>query len=223
MTKPPVLALPDFNESFIVETDASSQGIGAVLMQRGHPIAFISKALSPKHLALSTYEKELLAVIHAVQKWNSYLLDRHFVIKTDQQSLKHLLENKVNTSFQQRWLSKLLGYDYEICYKKGYENKVADALSRATHGELLQLALSSINSDLYGLIQSSWEHDPKLKALIAEVQAEGSQHAQFRWQNQELRRKGRLVVGNYKDLKNNILAWMHDSPQGGHSGGHFYS
>lgn len=114
MVNPPVLALPNlalpnFSKPFVIEIYASNQGIWAVLMQKGHLIAFISKALSPRHTTLSTYEKELLAVIHAVQKWRYYLLDRHFGIKTDH--LKHLLENKVNTSFQQRWLSKLLGYD----------------------------------------------------------------------------------------------------------------
>ncbi|GKC47842.1 putative mitochondrial protein [Tanacetum coccineum] len=72
MTTPPVLALPDFNAPFIIETDASSQGIGAVLMQKGYPIAYISKALSPKNQSLSTYERELLSVIHVVQKWSQY-------------------------------------------------------------------------------------------------------------------------------------------------------
>lgn len=83
MINPPVVALPDYNAPFIVETDASSQGIGAVLMQHGYAVAYISKTLSPRNALLSTYEKELLAVFHAVQKWSQYLLDRHFVIKTD--------------------------------------------------------------------------------------------------------------------------------------------
>lgn len=107
------------------------------MIQGGHPIAFLSKVLSPKHLALSAYEKVLLAIIHAVQKWSQYLLGRHFIIKTNQQSLKHLLENRLSTPFQQKWLSKLLGFDYEVSYKKGVENKGADALSRTTHAELL--------------------------------------------------------------------------------------
>lgn len=74
VTSPPVLALPNCSAHYTLETNASGHGIGAVLMQQGHPIAFISKALSPKNLLLSTYERELLAIIYVVQKWSQYLL-----------------------------------------------------------------------------------------------------------------------------------------------------
>jgi hypothetical protein len=72
MTSTPVLALPDFAQPFIVETDACDTGVGAVLLQKDRPIAFLSKALSLQHQQLSIYEKEFLALIMAVDKWRQY-------------------------------------------------------------------------------------------------------------------------------------------------------
>jgi hypothetical protein len=137
VSNPPVLALPDFNKSFVVECDASGYGIGAVLMQEGRPIAYYSQGLKGKNLFLSTYEKELLALVLSIKKWRPYLLDKVFVIKTDQQSLKHLLEQRVGTPMQQKWITKLLGYPFVVEYKKGKENVVADALSRQADSELM--------------------------------------------------------------------------------------
>ncbi|GKC00536.1 retrotransposon-related protein [Tanacetum coccineum] len=216
--KPPVLALPDFNSTFIIETDASSRGIGAVLMQHGHPIAFISKALSPRNILLSTYERELLEVIHAVQKWSHYILDRHFIIKTDQESLKYLLEHKLATPFQQKWISKLFGLDYEIQYKKGVENKVADALSRIQSGELLSMMFGSVDSELLDKIKAAWISDPILQKVISKLQVNASSHSKYQWKDNELRRNNKLVIGNDASLRQQLLQWMHNSPQGGHSG-----
>ena len=93
----PVLKLPDFSQEFVIETDASEQGIGAVLMQGGHPLAFLSKALSPKNRGLSTYEKECLAVLMAIDKWRQYLHHAEFTIRTDQKALIHLEDQHLNT------------------------------------------------------------------------------------------------------------------------------
>lgn len=78
---------------------------------------------------------------------------RPFVIKTDQKSLKYLLEQRISTPFQQFWLSKLMGFDYIIQYKSGTENIVANALSGVQGAELLLVALSTINSELFTLIE----------------------------------------------------------------------
>lgn len=87
MTTAPVLALPDFSQPFTVETDACDTGIGAVLMQQGHPIAFLSRALGVNNRKLSVYEKEFLAVMMAVDRWRPYLQRSEFTILTDHKSL----------------------------------------------------------------------------------------------------------------------------------------
>lgn len=92
MTSTPVLTLPDYGLPFVVETDASDVGLGAVLMQQGRPIAFLSKALAPRHQSYSTYEKELLALVLATTKWYHYLQGHHFIVKTDHQSLKLVMK-----------------------------------------------------------------------------------------------------------------------------------
>ena len=97
LTTAPVLALPDFHQAFVLETDVSEFGIGALLMQNHHPIAFLSQTLSARNSALSTYEKECLAIILAVEKWRPYLQAKPFTIKTDHKSLLHFTDQRIHT------------------------------------------------------------------------------------------------------------------------------
>jgi hypothetical protein len=120
---------------FVVETDALNVGIGAVLMQSGHPISYFSKKLGPRLRASSTYIRELHSIAEAVHKWHQYLLGRFFVIRTDHCGIKELLlQQVVQTPDQQVYIRKLLGYQFRIEYKLGNTNKAADALSRVHEG-----------------------------------------------------------------------------------------
>lgn len=149
MTDMSVLALLDFTKQFIIETDASSVVIGAVLSQDGHPIAFFSKKMCPIMQASSVYVREMYAVTEAVKKWRQYLIGKKFHIYTDQKSLRNLLLQQIQTPEQQKWASKLQGFNFEIFYKPGKSNMVADALSRKFHhNDCLLLALSSPIPDL---------------------------------------------------------------------------
>jgi hypothetical protein len=94
MSSCPVLALPDFTQSFVLECDASEIGIGVVLMQSGHPIAFESRKLRGYERHYSIYDKEMLAIMHALTKFRQYSVGNRFKVKTDHNSLKFLMEQK---------------------------------------------------------------------------------------------------------------------------------
>jgi hypothetical protein len=147
MCTTPILALPNFPKTFVLECDASGKGIDAILMQDGRPLAFTIKQLSEKNLGKPIYEKEMLAILHAVELWHPYLLGQCFQIKTDHESLKYFLEQRISSQEQQKWVTNLFGYDYEIIYKKGKDNVMADALSRKYEDEATLFSLSFIVPD----------------------------------------------------------------------------
>nr|XP_027096148.1 uncharacterized protein LOC113716047 [Coffea arabica] len=139
MVTAPVLKLLDFSKPFIIETDASGGGLGVVLMQEGHPIAFLSKALSPRNLGLSVSEKELLALVMAITNISG-------------------------------------GLDYEIHYKKGAENLVADALSRRhERGVTVNsntrscLALSAVKPGWIEELLKNYEGDPQCQEIMSQL------------------------------------------------------
>ncbi|MCI28419.1 enzymatic polyprotein, partial [Trifolium medium] len=154
MTTTPVLVLPDFSKTFVVETDASSVAIGAVLSQDGHPIAFFSKKMCNRMQNSSVYVREMFAITEAVKKWRQYLIGRHFHIFTDQKSLKSLLVQTIQTTEQQKWTSKLQGFSFDIFYKPGKTNLVADALSRKYTNLDQQALLLSVSSTIPAIIAS---------------------------------------------------------------------
>ncbi|KAA8539377.1 hypothetical protein F0562_026069 [Nyssa sinensis] len=101
----------------------------------------------------------------AIRKWCPYLLGRRFIVRTDHQSLKYLLEQRITTPAQSRWLPKLLGYDYAIEYKKGPENQAADSLSRM--GELQFLSISIPHADWWPTLQQEVREDPFYASLAS--------------------------------------------------------
>ncbi|KAH9698112.1 Endonuclease [Citrus sinensis] len=120
----PLLALPDFAKTFEIECDASGIGIGAVL------IAYFSEKLSGAALNYPTYDKEMYALVRALETWQHYLLPKEFVIHTDHESLKHLKGQGKLHKRHAKWVEFIEPFLYMIKYKQGKENVVADALSR---------------------------------------------------------------------------------------------
>jgi ribonuclease HI len=207
------LALPNFEEPFVLETDACDTGIGVVLMQKGHPIAYLSKALGPKTRAMSTYEKECMAIILALDKWKSYLQHQPFTILTDQRSLTHLEDQKLANGIQQKTFVKLLGLQYKIQYKKGVENSAADGLSRQTHEEEVMAISVSVPRWLETVIEG-YQKDDQTKALPTELYLFKTNDKGFSLSDGVIRYKGRMWLGNHKEAHNAVLQALHSSGLG---------
>jgi hypothetical protein len=211
----PVMALPDFTLPFTLETDASGTGLRAILMQMGRPIAYFSKTLGTKSAALSTYDKEALAILEALKRWRHYFLGTELLIKTDQQSLKFITEQKVAEGIQHKLLLKLLEFNYSIDYKKGKENKAADALSRKSP---ILLATTVITPTWVEAVEHSYVDDPHCKELLQKLTLAPQSAQPYTLQAGVIRYNGRIYIGNDSTLRQNLLESMHASPIGGHSG-----
>jgi hypothetical protein len=128
----PILQYPDFSKEFILSTDASNKGTGAVLAKgqlgKELPIAYASRSLNMAERNYSTSEKEPLAIIWGTKHFRPYLYGRKFKITMDHQPLTSIMNVKDPSSRLLRWRIKLEEYDYEILYKKGALNTNADAL-----------------------------------------------------------------------------------------------
>ena len=131
----PVLWSPDFSKPFVLQTDASDRGVGAILSQLDengcdHPIAYFSRKLLPREERYATIEKECLAIKLGVQHFRVYLLGKPFVIQTDHRSLEWLDRLKDNNSRLTRWSLSLQPFQFRVEYRSGKSNCNADALSR---------------------------------------------------------------------------------------------
>nr|XP_034320976.1 uncharacterized protein LOC117687844 [Crassostrea gigas] len=134
LSERPILKLPEFNETFILRTDAADDGIGAVLLQMEDdeklPVAYASRKLQPREKAYAVIEKECLAVVWGIQKFHQYLYGREFLLETDHQPLTYLNKAKTENSRLMRWALQLQPYRFRIIAIKGSDNVGADYLSR---------------------------------------------------------------------------------------------
>ena len=132
----PILILPDFNETFIVRTDASDVGVGAMLLQDRDgilmPCAFASRKLLERETRYPIIERECLAIVFALNRFSRYLRMSQFIIETDHKPLSYLTKKKTSNGRLFRWALALQEYSFNVRAIPGRENVHADALSRLT-------------------------------------------------------------------------------------------
>ena len=164
-----VLAFPDFSKEFILQTDASLEGIGMVLSQvtdgKERPLAFAGRDLTPAERNYSATERECLAVVEGIKKFEPYLHSNPFTVITDHAALKWLMNIKDPKSRLAKWALTLQAYDMKIVHRAGTANGNADALSRIKYGKTVCVITTRDLSNLTDLAQKQRE-DGDLQMLI---------------------------------------------------------
>lgn len=238
----PVLSRPNFDLPFVVQTDASGYGIGAVLTQihddGEHVISYISRTLNRAERNYGTTQRECLAVIWAIEKFRGYLEGYKFTVVTDHHSLLWLQNIKEPTGKLCRWALRLQAFDFEIVHRKGRNHVVPDALSRLLPDSELNLANNNDTECNEGTAKLSIitvqtkSTDNWYNKMLTLVSENPLNYAQWRVENEQLYKYPgndknqeahdqlgwKIVVP--KELRNQVLKECHDNPSSGHLGVH---
>jgi ribonuclease HI len=234
--------MPDVEKPFSIYCDASGQGLGCVLTQDGHMVAYASRQLRKHEAHYPTHDLELAAVVHALKIWRHYLMGKRCELYMDHKSLKYIFTQLNLNLRQRRWLELIKDYDLGINYHPRKANVVADALSRRSH--VSQLVVDSmpyelceefdklnlmiianskamemeVGSSLLQEIQRGQLEDEKVQEIKRNIKEEKS--PSFSKDDEGvLWYKGRICVPNVKELKDKILREAHVSAYSIHPGG----
>ena len=241
LTTAPVLIMPDLQKSFDIYCDASRQGLGCVLMQEGHVIAYASRQLRKHEQNYPTHDLELAAVVHALKIWRHYILGTKCQIYTDHKSLKYIFTQKDLNLRQRRWLELIKDYDLEIHYHPGKANLVADALSQKCQAnmalsfqlpdalmkdfERLSLGMIAHTEGVTLELESTLEQEIRKGQLedveikeIKEIMEKGKAPDFTEDDQGTIWFRNRICVPDVKDLRETILKEAHDSAYSIHPG-----
>ena len=150
LTTAPVLMYPNYKQKFILATDASKLGVGAILSQidsegRERPVAYASRGLSSAEQNYAAHEMECLAVVWAVKYFRQYLLEQKFDLITDHVGLTWFINKSTPTGRSMRWITTLQEYDFDIIYKPGRKHSNVDALSRIPNQRAMKKKQQKLN------------------------------------------------------------------------------
>ncbi|QRV93063.1 Retrotransposable element Tf2 protein [Ceratobasidium sp. AG-Ba] len=245
ITKEPVLIHPNPEKPYILETDASGVALGAVLSQKGedgrlHPIAYLSQSFTPPQRNYDTYDKELLAIVQALEHWRLMLegTKTPVTVYTDHRNLQYWQEAKVWNRRHARWYLLLASFNYQIVYRPGKMSEKPDALSRRSdHGdspmepqvmippEKFVGFMADVRTSFLDEVREAQKEDEAIKVLWDSVankeQLPPSVRKEFRRYDIKegiLEYDGKIYIPDDRDLRFEILQRFHDSPVAGHQG-----
>ena len=165
-------------------------------MQEGRPLDFESRPIMGKILHKPIHKKEMVEILHAHKKWHPYLIGGNIQVKKNNDSLKYFLEQRLYSKEKQKWETKMLGYDFEIIYKKGNQNVVVDALSMKDEDvEALLYVILIIQRDWIVEALDEWKKDEKIWTFIQKLQQDPSSSNTFRWKYDLLWYKDCVYLG----------------------------
>lgn len=174
LTRAPTLAFPRFDQPFIVQTDASATGLGAVLSQvqdgRERVVCFASRSLSKAERNYSTTERECLAIVYALKEWRAYLLGRSFTVVTDHHALRYMQGIAEPAGRLARWTMLLQEFDFTVVHRAGAAHANADALSRlpqpqGKEGEVVAAVSTAVS------VSAAQRRDPETGPLLRFLEA----------------------------------------------------
>ncbi|GFT90524.1 transposon Tf2-6 polyprotein [Trichonephila clavipes] len=214
LTESPVLSIFQQGRTTELHTDASQQGYGAVLLQEAedgklHPVQYMSQKTTPAEEKYSSYELEVLAVVNALKKFRTYLLENHFKIKTDCSAFQKTIDKKDLVTRVARWTLLLEEYDYKIAHRSGQRMQHVDALNR--------YPVTIITSDtLTARLQRAQQEDENIQNLKSLI---GTNNATDFFIKNEILYKyvdGRELIAAPRHMQTELIKLAHEK-------GHFSS